>query len=94
MVAREVDGKKVYEITDAGRTFLEEHKDVVEDIFDRVQETVDRAFGGAMADVNRSVARLVKRVYRAGWKARDEATRTRLVEILNRALSEVEALGD
>jgi DNA-binding PadR family transcriptional regulator len=93
VVAREVEGKKVYEITEAGRTFLEEHRDVVEDIFDRVQETVDRAFGGAMADVNRGVARLVKGVFRAGWKARDEATRTRLVEILNRALSEVEALG-
>src|SRR3989442_11014985 len=37
------EGKKVYEITDAGRKFLEEHRDVVDDIFERVRDTVDRA---------------------------------------------------
>jgi DNA-binding PadR family transcriptional regulator len=91
--ASEVDGKKVYTITAAGRAFLEEHHDVVEDIFERVRDTVDRALGGAMADVNRAVARLMKTVYRAGWRARDDATRQRLVEILNRAVTEVEAIG-
>ena len=49
--ATDVDGKKVYEITDAGRKFLEEHKDVVEDIFDRVAETVEEALGGSMAQI-------------------------------------------
>jgi DNA-binding PadR family transcriptional regulator len=33
---REVDGKKVYEINDAGRAFLEDNRSTVEDIFDRV----------------------------------------------------------
>ncbi len=93
VVAREVTGKKVYEVTDAGLKFLDEHRDVVDDIFERVRDTVDRALGGAMADVNRAVGRLMKAVYRAGWKARDDATRTRLVEILNRAVTEVEGLG-
>ena len=92
--ATEVDGKKVYEITDAGRKFLEEHRDVVDDIFERVRDTVDRAMGGAMGDVNRAVARLMKAVYRAGWRARNEATRQRLVEILSRALTEVEGLAE
>src|SRR5213083_2297632 len=53
VVAREVDGKKVYEITDTGRAFLDEHKDTVEDIFDRVRETVERTVGGSMVEVNR-----------------------------------------
>jgi DNA-binding PadR family transcriptional regulator len=92
VVARDVAGKKVYEITDAGRAFLEEHRDMVDDIFDRVRETVDRALGGAMGDVNRSLGRLVKAVYRTGWKARDEATRQRLVAILDRVVGEVEGL--
>ena len=92
VVAKEVDGKKVYEITDAGRTFLDEHRDMVDDIFDRVREAVDRTLGGAMGDVNRSLARLVKAVYRTGWKARDEATRQRLVAILDRVVGEVEGL--
>src|SRR5438128_1555528 len=70
VVAKDVEGKKVYEITDAGRKFLDEHRDMVDDIFDRVREAVDRTLGGAMGDVNRSLGRLVKAVYRAGWKAR------------------------
>src|SRR5881394_2724796 len=89
--AKEVDGKKVYEVTDAGSRFLEEHRDVVDDIFERVRDAVDRALGGGMVDVNRAVGRLVRAVYRAGWKARDEAARRRLVELLERALGEVEA---
>jgi DNA-binding PadR family transcriptional regulator len=55
VVGKDVDGKKVYEITDAGRRFLEEHRDVVDDIFDRVRETVERALGGGMVDLNRAV---------------------------------------
>src|SRR3989442_15534677 len=87
-----VEGKKVYEITDAGRKFLDEHRDMVDDIFDRVREAVDRTLGGAMGDVNRSLGRLVKAVYRTGGKARDDATRQRLVEILDRMVGEVEGL--
>jgi DNA-binding PadR family transcriptional regulator len=92
VAAKDVEGKKVYEITDAGRAFLEEHRDMVDDIFDRVREAVDRTLGGAMGDMNRSLGRLVKAVYRTGWKARDEATRQRLVAILDRVVGEVEGL--
>jgi DNA-binding PadR family transcriptional regulator len=92
--AKDVDGKKVYEITDAGRKFLDEHRDVVDDIFDRVRDAVDRALGGGMADVNRSLGRLVKTVYRTGWRARDDVARERLVTILDRVAAEVEALAE
>jgi len=44
--------------------------------------------------VNRAAARLVRAVYRAGWKARDDATRHTLVELLDRMRGEVEAVGD
>jgi len=91
--ANDVDGKKVYEITDAGRTFLEEHKDVVEDIFDRVTEAVERTVGGSMAEVNRALGRVVKSVYRTGWKASDDAARKRVAEILAKAAEEIEALA-
>jgi len=74
--------------------FLEEHRDVVDDIFERVRDAVDRTLGGGMIEVNRAAARLVRAVYRAGWKARDEATRRTLVELLDRMRGEVEALGD
>lgn len=92
--AKDVNGKKVYEITDAGRQFLDEHRDVVDDIFDRVRDAVDRTLGGGMADLNRSLGRLARVVYRTGWKARDETARQRLVAILDRALAEAEAVAE
>ena len=91
--AKDVQGKKVYEITDAGRKFLQEHRDVVDEIFDRVEQTVERVVGGAMADVNRAVGRLVKAVYRTGWKAHDDNARKHVAEILARAAEEIEALA-
>ncbi len=92
VTARDVEGKKVYEITEAGRKFLEEHKDVVDEIFERAQDAVERALGGAMADMNRAVGRLVKSVYRAGWRSRDEATRKHIADRLEKAREEIEAL--
>ena len=73
----------------AGLKFLDEHKDVVEDIFDRVTEAVEEALGGAMVDVNQSVARLMKTVYRKGWRGSDDARR-KIAEILARATKEIE----
>src|SRR6059036_3205176 len=93
VVGRDVDGKKVYEITDTGRAFLDEHKDVVEDIFERVREAVDRAVGGTMADINRGVGRLVKAAYRMGWRAKDDAMRRKVAEIVGHAAEEVERLA-
>jgi DNA-binding PadR family transcriptional regulator len=92
VVARDVEGKKVYEITDTGRTFLDENKDTVEDIFDRVRETVERTVGGSMVEVNRALGQLVKTVYRTGWKANDEA-RKRVAEVLAKAAAEIEDLA-
>jgi DNA-binding PadR family transcriptional regulator len=93
VTAKVVEGKKVFEITDAGRAFLEEHRDVVEEIFDRVEQTVERVMGGAMVDVNRAVGRLVKAVYRTGWKVRDDGARKQVADVLARAAAEIEALA-
>ena len=93
VVARDVEGKKVYEITDAGKKFLEDHKDIVEEIFDRVTETVERTVGGSMAEVNRALGKLVKAVYRTGWKAESDAARTSVADILTRAAAEIDELS-
>ena len=93
VTARDVDGKKVYEVPDAGRQFLQEHRDVVDDIFERVREAVDRVAGGGMVDVNRALGRVVKAVYRAGWKV-DEAARKRVAELLAKAAEEIEGLAN
>ena len=93
VTAKDVDGKKVYEITDAGRKFLEEHRDVVEDIFDRVRDVVEEALGGAMGDVNDAARRLMKTAYRTAWRARDDAVRRKVAEALRRAAEEIEGFA-
>lgn len=93
VVAKDVAGKKIFEITDAGRAFLEEHRDVVEEIFDRVEQAVQRVMGGTMIDVNRAVGRLVKAVYRTGWKVKDDSVRKRVADVLARAAEEIEGLA-
>jgi DNA-binding PadR family transcriptional regulator len=93
VAAKDVAGKKVYEITDAGAAFLEEHRDVVDDIFDRVREALERTVGGSMADVNRAMKDLMKVVYRTGWRTADDVTRKKLAEIVRAAVEQVEALA-
>jgi DNA-binding PadR family transcriptional regulator len=91
--SEEQEGKKVYHITDAGRAFLDEHKSTVEDIFDRVEETIDSLLSDPMPEVTRLVGRLVTQAYRATWKLRDDEERQKKVRnILERAVGEIEEL--
>jgi DNA-binding PadR family transcriptional regulator len=93
VTAKDVEGKKVYETTDAGRAFLDEHRDVVDDIFERVRDAVEEALGGAMGEVNDAVRRLMKVAYRGAWRSRDDAVRRRIAEALRRAAEEIEGLA-
>src|ERR1044072_3374415 len=93
VVSRDVEGKKGYEITDTGKKILDEHKDGVEDCCDGVAETVERTVGGSMAEVNRALGRLVKAVYRTGWKAEGDDARKKVAEALAKATDELEALA-
>ncbi len=87
------DGKKVYHITEAGSAFLEENKSTVEDIFDRVEETIDSLLSDPMPEVTRLIGRLVTHSYRSAWKLRDdEAKRKKVREVLERAVKELEEL--
>ncbi|PYO72596.1 MAG: PadR family transcriptional regulator [Gemmatimonadetes bacterium] len=90
--ATEVDGKKVYEITDAGTKFLEDHRDVVEDIFDRVKDAVEEVLGGGMGDLNRAMGGLMRSAYRTGWRSRDDTVRQKISDILKKAAQEIDAL--
>jgi len=90
--AKDVDGKKVYEITDSGLKFLDEHRDVVEDIFDRVKDAIDEVLGGGMGDLNRAMGNLMRSAYRGGWRSRDDAVRQKISDILKKAAEQVDAL--
>ncbi len=89
----EVEGKKVYSITDEGRAFLEEHRTTVEDIFDRVDETIDSIVGEPMPEVTRLVGKVVGQAYRATWKLREDPERAGdVAKVLARTLEELEGL--
>src|SRR5436853_5953300 len=55
----EVASKKVYAITDAGRAFLEENKGTVDDIFDRIGDTIDQFASEPILEVNGAIGRIV-----------------------------------
>jgi len=93
VAAKDVEGKKVYEITDAGRTFLDEHRSVVDEIFDRVTETIDRFTADPIPDVSRAVGKVVSQAYRQAWRLASDPDRARRIsEILERAAKDIEDL--
>ncbi len=89
--AVDAEGKKIYEVTAAGEKYLEEHKDVLEEIVDRVRETVRDFTGGAIGELQGEFARLAKDTFRHAWRRgpNDPAVR-RVVEILKQAADDVE----
>ena len=89
----EVSGKKVYSITDEGRAFLDEHRSTVEDIFERVDETIESIVGEPMPEVTRLVGKVVGQAYRATWKLREDQGRAGdVAKVLQQTLEELEAL--
>ena len=87
----EEEGKKVYHITAEGERFLEEHRDTIDEIFERVRDAVRGFAGGSMADLNQAFARIASLAYRQAWRAGgdDEYTK-RIIEIIRRAAEEIE----
>jgi DNA-binding PadR family transcriptional regulator len=91
--SEDVEGKKIYSITDDGQKFLDEHRSVVDGIFDRVDETIDSILSDPMPEITRVVGRLVGQAYRSTWKLReDEEKRRKVYEILEGAVAELEKL--
>jgi len=86
------DGKRVYEITAAGRAFLDQHTERTDDIFSRFVNLGERFTGSEMRDVTKSFIRLAQVSFdRAVAGSGDEGTMDRLREILDRTAEEIEA---
>jgi DNA-binding PadR family transcriptional regulator len=89
--SRESEGKKVYEITDAGRAELGGQKETVDSIWARAGRW--REAGCRMGPDTVEVAAALGRLTRAAFSAAGEEKRTeRVVEILNRARRELETV--
>ena len=89
----EEGGRKIYEITDAGRKHLEEHSATVDDIFERIAKFVEGFFDAPMADLKRSMASLGRATfYVASRSPNDRERLAKISEILKKAAADIEKL--
>jgi DNA-binding PadR family transcriptional regulator len=86
-------GKKIYEITDAGRAYLKENSETVDGIFERMARFVEGFLDEPMMEVNGAFRRLGRATYgTASRHVRDVERLRKVREILDRAAREVEEL--
>lgn len=89
--AVDTEGKKVYHITPEGEQYLNENKDVLDEIFDRVRDTVRDLAGGSMGEMNSAFGNLARATYRRAWRSGpDHPALKQVAEILRRAAAEIE----
>jgi DNA-binding PadR family transcriptional regulator len=91
--SREEDGKRIYEVTDEGRAYLDDHGDLVDEIFDRINAFTDRYWGKEARDLSAAFSRLAQTTFEGAfaWDLGSETLR-RMAEALDRAREELEDL--
>jgi len=89
--SNEEDGKKVYQITEEGRAYLEENGDIVDRIFERVGTFANGFFGKDSRELTAAFSRLAQTCFEGTFSGRlDPEAIRRMVGILERARQEVE----
>jgi DNA-binding PadR family transcriptional regulator len=92
--SEEGSSRKVYEITDEGRRYLEENRSVVDEIFGRVNDAGSFVFGSPVTVLGPAFANLGRAALRAAIKHQgDEQWVQRAREILERATRDIEGLN-
>ena len=91
--AVDTDGKKVYHLTPEGEQYLEQNKAVLDEIIDRVRETVRDFAGGAMGEINSAFGHLAKATYKQAWrKGPDDPGLKQVAEILKKAAEDIDRI--
>ena len=89
----EEGGKKVYSITEEGRTYLAQNKSAVDDIFERISELGSTFLSDAVMDLNRAIGEVAKATYRgAPVIFRDKEAVEKMRETLRRAAREIDEI--
>jgi DNA-binding PadR family transcriptional regulator len=87
------EGKKTYEITDAGRAHLAENQQTVDSIFERISRLVGHFLDEPMTEVHAAFRTVGKATYgRATDAVQNPAVLRQIVDILSRAAKEIEAI--
>ena len=91
--AVEVDGRRVYEITDAGRADLQAHREDVDDFYDRLLEGSWETHMESFGEVMRRLGHLFKTFKRAARRGNLSASRlSKVREIVDEAIHKLEQL--
>lgn len=90
-VIPEEGGKKVYEITDEGKKYLEENRSAVDDIFSRISDFAQNLFGEPMMAVHRAMKDVGRAVYVNDRKRTPEQLK-QISDILERAATEISGI--
>ena len=89
--AVDTDGKKVYHVTPEGERYLEEHRDLLDEILDRVRETVRDFTGGGVGELQSAFAHLAAVTFKKAWlRGPDDPALKQAAEILRKAAAEIE----
>ena len=92
-IASDQEGKKVYEITDAGRAHLTENQATVDSIFDRISKLVGHFLDEPMTEVHTAFRNVGRATYgRASGAVNNPELLKKVTEILERAAKEIDAL--
>ncbi len=87
-------GKRVYEITDAGRQHLAEHRTTVDDIFSRIARTGAGLTSDAMQEMNRAFRHAARATYtHATHKLDDHEFLRGVAKVLDEATAAIESLA-
>ncbi len=95
VTARDQAGRKIYAITEDGRSYLDENREHVEHIFERVSKFSDRIFGRDMSELSRKFSRLARTTFQGAvsW-IDDEQLFGDMKGVLDRAVKDMDAAWD
>ena len=90
------EGKKVYRITDEGRAYLGEQQTTVDDIRSRLQSGWDATQRPEVADLMHELQMMARALFRHATSGamQDPARLKRLREILQKARTDIESVGE
>lgn len=91
--SREEDGKKIYQITEEGSQYLEDHGDILDEISDRISSFAERFWGKETRDLSSAFSRLAQSTFESAfsWETGPEVLK-RMADALDRARKEMEDL--
>jgi DNA-binding PadR family transcriptional regulator len=86
-------GKKVYEITEEGKAYLEEHGDVVEKIFKRLSSFAEGVFGRESRELTGAFSKLAQTFLEATFAQKlDPDVVKEMISVLDRAREDLEEI--